>query len=92
MAFTEELSAFFDTTDGFAVAATVGAATVNGIFDKAYFESINVQGDQPMFLCASADVASVVHGTAVTISAVNYKVVGVEPDGTGMTLLRLEKQ
>lgn len=43
--------------------------------------------------CKSADVSkfSVKHGTALTLNAEAYIVRGIEPDGTGVTVLRLEK-
>ena len=93
MAFAEDLAPFFATSD-FGSAATIGAATVNGILDTAYLEPLGnaVQGNAPVFLCRTADVASIAHGTSIVIAGVTYKVRGVEPDGTGVTLLRLEKQ
>jgi hypothetical protein len=85
---TENISSFFAD---FGVNATIGAATVRGIFDAAFAESLGfVGGTTPQLLCASADVTSVVEGTAVTIAAVSYTVAEIHPDGTGITLLRLE--
>lgn len=97
MAFTEDLSEFFDTTHGFGVTATYNGATpINGIFDAAYFEPEagfgGIQLSQPVFLCRTADVPSATHGQTLVVNSVNYQIVGVEPDGTGMTLLKLEKQ
>lgn len=96
MPFAEDLSVFF-STDDFAVAATHnGTTTVNGIFDKLYLETDagigGVQGNQPVFVCKAADVSAVAHGDTLAISGTTYKVVGVEPDGTGLVLLRLEEQ
>ncbi len=97
MAFTEDLSEFFDTTYGFAVTATYnGSTSVNGIFDAEYFEPdagfAGVQSSQPVFLCRTTDVASATHGQTLVISGATYHIAGVEPDGTGLTLLKLEKQ
>lgn len=97
MAFTEDLSEFLDPTYGFAVTATYnGVTSVNGIFDAQYFEPEaglgGVQASQPVFLCRAADVPSAVHGQTLVVNAVTYQIVGVEPDGTGMTLLKLEQQ
>lgn len=93
MAFAEDMSAFFNAeTPGYSQ-ATIGAAHVDGIFSTDYADYGNglVSGSAPVFTCATADVTSVVEGTAITISAVGYTVRGIEPDGTGVTLLRLEK-
>lgn len=95
MAFVEHLSTFINAdTPGYAV-ATIGAASVEGIFDSAYGESLGMVGGYvPVFICASADVSSIAEEQAITISATNFKVAGVEHDHilkTGMTTLRLEK-
>ncbi len=85
----------FLSADDFGTAATIGSATVYGIFDDAY-ESVNIATGEitmtaPRFLCRTADVTSVAQGTAVTIGGVAYKVINIEPDGTGMTALALSK-
>lgn len=79
-------------TDDFAVAATIGASTVNGIFDNGYGESFNlVSGSKPTFLCAAADLPSLTLGTTTaTIDGTAYKIVETQPDGHGLTTLVLE--
>ena len=91
MPFTEDMTAFFSTAE-FATAATVGGVAVNGIFDNAYAMAMGfVAGTSPALLVASASVPSAAVGDAVTLGAVSYTVAGVEPDGTGVTLLRLQE-
>jgi hypothetical protein len=93
MAFVEDLAPFF-STDDFAVDATLGGVDVRVIFDAAYLEPLGnmVEGVGPVATIATADAASAAHGTNLVIGATTYKVRGIEPDGTGVTLLRLEKQ
>lgn len=91
MAFTEDLTAFFDTSD-FAITATVGGSSVNGILDSEFVEVGDVEAARPVFMCASSDVPSVTHGTTVVASGTTYKVIGIEPDGTGITQLYLQEQ
>jgi hypothetical protein len=96
MPFDEDLGEFLDT-DEFATAATYtpaggSAKTVNGIFDARYFEALGIDGTQPAFTCVASDVPDAARGDALVIDSVDYKVSGVEPDGTGLTVLRLEKQ
>jgi hypothetical protein len=92
VAFTEPLAAFFDT-DGFAVSATLAGVSVTGIFDNEYYEPMGeVQGASPVFTLPTASASTAAHGQSLVIGATTYKVRGVEPDGTGVTLLRLEKQ
>jgi len=87
---------FFDPAD-FGVTATYnGTTSVNGIFDNAYFEvaagEAGIQSTHPVFWCRTADIPSPTHNQTLIISSVTYKIVGVEPDSTGITQLMLEKQ
>ncbi|MBK7592226.1 MAG: hypothetical protein IPI27_13395 [Betaproteobacteria bacterium] len=93
MAFTEPIASFFGTDD-FAVTATLAGVSVTGIFDAQYYEPLgnDVQGSQPMFMLPTASAPSAAHGQTLVIGASTYKVRGVEPDGTGVTVLRLELQ
>lgn len=75
----------------FGVVATIGAATVTGIFDVPTAEAFGMLGTDPTFTCATADVPGIAAGQAVTINAVAYTVTAVRPDGTGVTVLTLEK-
>jgi len=83
------------STDDFGTDATIGSATVKGIFDNNY-EAINIATGEitttgPRFLCRTSDVTSVVQGTIVTINSIDYKAINIEPDGTGMTTIQLSK-
>ena len=91
--FAEDLSPFFDVAGGFAVTATVGATSFPVIFDNGYQGALSgmVESTGPVCRAKSADVSTVVQGTSITISAVAYKVREVQPDGTGVTVLFLER-
>ena len=93
MAFAEDLSVFFNEDD-FAVAATLQGVAVSGIFDEEYTEPLGnvVEGKTPIFQCRAADVPSVAHGQTLVVGGRTFKVRGVEPDGTGVVLLRLQEQ
>lgn len=93
MAFSEDLTVFFNEDD-FAVAATLQGVAVSGIFDEDYVEPLGnvVEGKAPTFQCAASAVPSVAHGQSLVIGARTFKVRGVEPDGAGVVLLRLEEQ
>jgi hypothetical protein len=62
------------------------------IFDRGAVEtSAGVTATMPMFDALSSDVAGFVpHSTEVEISDVTYKVIDVQPDGTGMSKVFLE--
>lgn len=71
--------------------ATIGAASFPVIFSNGYAESLNfIGGSSPQIKCAASDVSSVVEGTAVTVNAINYTVAEIHPDGSGITVLKLE--
>jgi hypothetical protein len=91
--FAENLAPFF-SVDEFAVDATLGGVAVRGIFDTAYLEPLGnlIESSGPVFTLPSVDAASAAHGTTLVVAATTYKVCGIEPDGTGVTLLRLEAQ
>lgn len=86
---------FMDTALGFAVNATTsGAATIPGIFQKDYFESdpgggVNIESTTPVFRAETSTATGVTHGDTLTINAVVYEVVEIQPDESGITDFRL---
>lgn len=76
----------------FGVDATIGASTVRVIFDAEYEAALGtgMEAAGPRCTGATADLATAVQGTAITIAAVAYKVASHQPDGTGLTTLVLE--
>lgn len=89
--FVEDFEPFFDTASGFAVQATVGAESFPVIFDNGYQSGLAglVESTGPSCQAQTAHVPAVVQGTSITIDGASFTVIGVEPDGTGITLLRL---
>jgi hypothetical protein len=89
--FTENLDAFLSIGD-FAVAVVWNNTTVCGIFDAAYvapFDAVGTVG--PRVLVKSADVDGIAYGDALTVDDVGYRVTSIQPDGTGLTELALER-
>tara|TARA_R110002153_G_scaffold162798_2_gene315339 strand:- start:550 stop:861 length:312 start_codon:yes stop_codon:yes gene_type:complete len=96
-----ELAIFFEAND-FAVTASYtpqGGSSTNilGIYDQEYLEldsggSVAFAINQPRFQCDTASVPSAAEGDTLVVSGINYKIVVVQPDGTGVTTLVLEKQ
>lgn len=83
---TENLPAFF--TD-FAIDVTVNGVPARGIFDNGFASAFSgmVDGTSPV-LHLTTDVI-VERGNPVIIAGHTYTVIGVQPDGTGVTQLRL---
>lgn len=92
MTFAEDLRAFVSPTD-FGIEAVIdGSVAVPGIFDNGYFEPLEgIVSTQPRFVLTSADAASLTQSSQLAIGNVVYRVRAIEPDGTGMTTLRLER-
>lgn len=90
---TEDLSAFFNTSEFATTANVAGVGGVSVIFDNGYQGALNgfIESSAPSITGPSASLASAVQGTSVTINAVAYKVMEVHPDGTGIIKLMLEK-
>ncbi len=74
--------------------ATLGTAEVRGIFDNAFVDAggIGAFATQPTFTCASADLAGVHVGAPAVVRSTSFRIVGIEPDGTGISFVRLERQ
>lgn len=92
----------FVAEDDFAVSVSWihsgGTATFSAIFDDDYrllpseFFEGGAEGSAPQILAVSADVpATGKHGDAITVAAKSYRVVEFKPDGTGMTVVRLQE-
>lgn len=91
MPFTEDLSPFFDTA-GFAQTVTIGDDSVRAIFDNGYadaFDALALRGPRLTLPTAAAPAATA--GTAVVVAGTAYRVASVQPDGTGVTTLLLER-
>ena len=88
--FDEDLSVFFDDDD-FAVEVNIDGTNVIGIFEEQYIEVNYIQTKKPTFTFVSAD--SLVTPDSLVVNGLEvYRVKGIEPDGTGITRLILEKQ
>lgn len=72
---------------------TLNGAPVVGIFDGDYVVNgpgLGMSDTRPVYTMASAAVPLDAIGMQLIVAAGNFKVVDVQPDGTGITLLILE--
>ena len=91
MPFTEDLTPFFRVAE-FASSATLDGVSVTGIFDNQYIDTLGVASRQPMFTLPTADAAAATQASVLIVEGVTYRVRSIEPDGTGVTVLMLERQ
>ena len=79
----------------FGQVATIGGVEVRAIFDNGYsLGSAGVLGmatTGPMLTLPTASVPANPVGVAALVAGVSYVVAAHEPDGTGMSMLRLER-
>ena len=99
--FAADLNLMLDT-DEFATAVTyrrklgLGDASINGVFDN---ETVPVDAggyatvhqEQPRFTCRTSDVPNIAYDDAIVISGTVYYVRAWIHDGTGVTVIQLEK-
>jgi hypothetical protein len=87
-----DINAFF--TD-FAVDASYHGASIRVIFDESY-KLVNaltggIESTGPQAICQSSDVAGAQHGEQIVVNDTAYYITGIEPDGSGITVLTLSK-
>lgn len=77
----------------FAIPATInGIADIDAIYDSAYVLSDFTDTYLPSVLVKSSDIVGVVQGYAVLVADLSFVITSIQPDGTGMTRLILERQ
>jgi hypothetical protein len=80
----------------FATAVTYDGGTIYGIFDNETVPIdaggfVDVHQEQPRLTCKTADIPSIAEADAMVIGGVNYRVVAWVHDGTGVSVVSLEK-
>ncbi|MFA4871379.1 MAG: hypothetical protein WC623_24485 [Pedobacter sp.] len=90
----EDLNIFLNSSELGTVAAYGGNSFNVQFFDE--FESSQVFGSEaetssPSAIVKDSDVIGITHGATITINNTAYKVRGIQPDKTGLTILILSK-
>lgn len=92
--FAEDLSAFFNAAE-LADTITLSGVAVSAIFDNAYalgnVGSMGAAGTQPILTLATTNVPANPVGTLAVVNGTTYSVAAHEPDGTGVSILYLER-
>jgi len=65
---------------------------VDGVFNNEYVTVGMVESQSPVFECRESDIGVVTNGMVISSGVMQYKVRGLQPNGSGMTKLILEKQ
>jgi hypothetical protein len=88
MSLTEDFAPYFAD---FGVDATLpSGAVVRGIFENGFVDAFGVSETEKAFTAATAGVSALTYGQTVTIAGTAYTVAELQPDGTGVTRVRLK--
>lgn len=88
--FTEDLSPFFDTVTGFAVAATLQGGAAGGvpvIFDAAYIDTLGMAATNPVALGKATDFPSAAVGKTLLIGSTTWTIRNRQPQDDGTFVL-----
>lgn len=91
--FDEDLTAFFHDTE-FSVPATLpGGAVVQVIFEAPHTSLFDgeAEGVQPRATGRTVDLAALAYGAVITVQGTAYTVTANQPDGTGISMLKLRE-
>ena len=82
--------------DEFAVSVAYDGGTISGVFDNETVPVdaggfVQVHQEQPRLTCRTADLPSIAEGQNMVILATTYVVRAWIHDGTGVTVVQLEK-
>lgn len=90
MAFAENPVHFFVDLG---VDGVLDGAAVRGIFDNGYTQALGgIASLEASYMLASTAAAAATQASVLVIAGTTYRVRSLEPDGTGVTVLRLERQ
>jgi hypothetical protein len=88
-----DLDDVFLDNEEFAVDVIYNSVTFQGIFDDEFIgavdERLAVESTAPQVQVKTSDVTGALHGETITVGSVDYKIAGIQPDGTGMTIILL---
>jgi hypothetical protein len=89
--FVEDLNVFMNVAE-FADSASLDGAVVHGLFDGAYTQAFDgMAATASAFTLASADCSTTTNASVLVHANKTYRVRSVQPDGTGISLLLLER-
>ena len=96
MSLAEDLLTDLDTFfSDFGVDAVWNVTTFKVIFHNAYeavtLFGLDIESKNPYVEAKDSDVVGIAQGNTFTVNATAYKVIGIQPDGTGITILTLSK-
>ena len=74
----------------FGETVTLNGQSKIGMFDGGYQSAFEVDTGQPTLLVLDSDLAGISAGMLAVVQGANYRIVSIQPDGTGSSTLILE--
>ena len=71
--------------------AVISGVSRSVLFDNGYAELLGVAGTGPSILGVGSELSAATQGGSLTVNGTSYTVTSIEPDGTGLTRLRLQE-
>ena len=91
---TTDLAAFLNSNELGDVAIYNGN-TINVLFlnehEAVMLFGLEVESASPLIMARDSDISGIQHGSTIVVSGITYKVIDIQPDGTGLTTLILSK-
>jgi len=94
----QDLSVFFDGLDSVTAEFIIGSTSyyVEGYFDNGFFDTsvgeVVLDTTQPRFTCQSYRISKVQRNGTVIINETEYKIIQIQPDGTGTSVVILSNE
>ena len=88
MSFVEMLPGYFED---FGEEITAGTSTFTAIVDVPVTDGLDTLYAAPVLTAIASDIGALAAGDSVAVRSTTYTVRTVEPDGTGLVLIRISK-
>jgi len=94
----EDMSIFFDGLDSVLAEFVTGNSSwyVQGYFDNGFYDTsvgdVVLDTTQPRFTCDSYKISKIQRGSSVIIKSKEYKIIQIQPDGTGTSVVLLSHE
>lgn len=80
---------FQESSEFIATVRLNNGAPFKAIFEAAYVDALGVASATPNVTCRDADINQASIGSVLNINGTDYRIATIEPDGAGLSVLRV---